>query len=143
MIVETFVGNNIGIDSQGAKDAINSTYLATVIDSSYVQARVSSVNTNAKTWTERTTGVTIAANTRNIVDTTSNPITLTLPASPSLGDEVRIIDGVGNANTNNITLARNGSKILGADSDFIIDIDRAGVGFVYYDSAQGWIQIEA
>jgi hypothetical protein len=48
----------------------------------------------------------------------------------------------GNASTNNITVSRNGHKIQGAASDLIINVDRAGIGLVYYNSAQGWILIE-
>ena len=58
------------------------------------------------------------------------------------GDEIRIIDGTGNASTNNITLLSNGNKFQSSDSNFVVDIDRAGLGFVYYNDSQGWILIE-
>jgi len=48
----------------------------------------------------------------------------------------------GNAATNNITVARNGHNIQGSSSDLIININRAGIGLVYYNSAQGWVLIE-
>jgi len=32
--------------------------------------------------------------------------------------------------------------MLGADSNFIMDINRAAVGFVFVDATQGWVQIE-
>jgi hypothetical protein len=59
-----------------------------------------------------------------------------------MGDEIRIIDVTGNASTNNITVSRNGHNIQGAASDLTINIDRAGIGLVYYNSAQGWVLIE-
>ena len=37
---------------------------------------------------------------------------------------------------------RNSKKIMGADSDFIIDINRSAVGLVFVNDAQGWLQIE-
>ena len=68
--------------------------------------------------------------------------TVTFPAAPDLGDEIRIIDGTGSAATNNIIINRNGNKIQGATDNFTIDVNRAAVGFVYYNAAQGWILIE-
>ena len=65
-----------------------------------------------------------------------------MPNSPTLGDEVRIIDAYGTAATNNITVLRNSSKIMGADSNFVIDINRSALGFVYVDANQGWVMIE-
>jgi len=147
LMVQKFVGNNLGLDSAETQDLINDTYiqgkvtesfLSTIIDSDYVSSRQS----NAATWEEQASSATLVANTKNIVDCSSSAINLTLPANPSLGDEVRIIDGTGNAATNNITLLRNGQNIQNADSDFIIDVDRAGIGLVYYNATQGWILIE-
>ena len=49
---------------------------------------------------------------------------------------------MGNAATNNITIARNGHKIEGDASNLIIDVDRAAFGLVYYNTAQGWVMTE-
>ena len=90
-------------------------------------------------YVEATTNITAIANKKYIVDTSSGAVTVILPASPVFGDEVKIIDGTGNAGTNNITINRNSNKILGADSDFTLDVNRAAVDLVYYNVAQGWI----
>ena len=78
-----------------------------------------------------------------IVDTraenTNNPIMVTLPANPSFGDEVHIIDGASNAEQHNITINRNGSYIEGQPEDFAIDVNGAAFNFVYYNAARGWI----
>ena len=76
------------------------------------------------------------------MDVTGGAVTLTLPPGPSFGTEVRVIDGIGNASSNNITIGRNGERIMGADSDLIIDIDEAGIGLVYFNSLRGWRLIE-
>jgi hypothetical protein len=89
-------------------------------------------------YVEATTSITAIANKKYIVDT-STAVTLTLPASPLFGDEVKVIDGTGNAGTNNITINRNSNKILGADSDFTLDVNRAAIDLVYYNATQGWI----
>ena len=93
-------------------------------------------------WNTTSTNINASAGDKLFVDVSSGIVTVTLPSAPSMGDEVRIIDGEGNAATNNITVARNGSKIQASDSDFIIDFDRAGVGFVYYNATNGWVLIE-
>ena len=90
-------------------------------------------------WRETAVSYTVDAGTKLIVDTLTGAVTVTLPASPIFGDEVKIIDGTGNAGTNNITINRNSNKILGADSDFTLDVNRAAVDLVYYNAAQGWI----
>ena len=93
---------------------------------------------STNSYVEATSSITALANKKYIVDT-SSAITITLPAVPSFGDEVKIIDGTNNAGTNNITINRNSNKILGADSDFIIDVNRTAVDLVYYNATQGWI----
>ena len=65
-----------------------------------------------------------------------------MPSSATLGDEVRIIDGTGNAGTNSITVARNGHKIQGAAADLTVSTARAAFGLVYYNTAQGWLLTE-
>ena len=93
-------------------------------------------------WEEiSTTTYTASIGDRLIVDTTS-AVTITLPSSASFGDEIVIIDGTGNADSNNITIDRNGHNIQSFDSDFIIDIGRAVTGLVYYNATQGWILTE-
>ena len=69
-------------------------------------------------------------------------MTITLPSTPALGDEVRIIDGTGNASVYNITIDRNGNNIMGSSTNLIIDVDRAAIGLVYYNATQGWVLIE-
>ncbi len=98
------------------------------------------IRTNA--WTAPSgTPVTATAGDKLFIDTSSAK-TVTLPSSASMGDEIRIIDVTGNASSNNITLSRNGHNIQGAASDLTINVDRAGIGLVYYNSAQGWVLIE-
>lgn len=72
------------------------------------------------------------------VNSASGAYTITLPASPTLGDKVRIIDLANNAATNNITVGRNGNNIDGSASNFTIDINNAGVEFIYTNATYGW-----
>ena len=84
---------------------------------------------------------TAIAGVRYLIDTTS-AVTLTLPASASLGDEVGVIDATGNAGTNNITVARNGGKIEGASADLTVSTNRSAFTLVYYNSTQGWVKTQ-
>jgi VCBS repeat-containing protein len=81
--------------------------------------------------------ITMAANNNYFVDTTSAR-TLTLPASPTLGDTIVIYDASGTAATNNITIARNGSNINGVADNAIIDVNQASSILVYTGSTLGW-----
>jgi hypothetical protein len=72
------------------------------------------------------------------VNSASGAYTVTLPASPTLGDRVRIIDLANNAATNNITAGRNGNNIDGSASNFTIDINNSGVEFIYTNATYGW-----
>ncbi|NDB61536.1 hypothetical protein EB001_24310 [bacterium] len=81
--------------------------------------------------------ITMAANYNYFVDTTAAR-TLTLPASPSLGDTIVIYDASGTAATNNITVARNGNKINGQSTNAIIDVNQSSSLFVYTGTTVGW-----
>lgn len=94
------------------------------------------------TFVEKTANYTLVAGDKIIVDTSSSALTMTLPGSPTLGDEVSIIDGMGNAATNNITISRNGSNIEGTADDLTLDVDAAAFSLVYYNASRGWIFTE-
>ncbi len=87
----------------------------------------------------KTSSFTAVAGEGYFVNTTSAAITVTLPASPSQGDEVSIIDYAGTADTNTITVGRNSSNIAGAAADLTVTVERAGFTLVYADSTQGWL----
>ena len=149
LIVTRLTGNNLGgLDSANVNDAITNTVTAPYIaalgfgntsgtDSATVQTMVDSALFN---WQEASVGVTLVAGQKTIVDTSTTPITIGLPTG-TFGNEVRIIDGYGNAATNNITI-QSSQKIIGSDSDLIININRAAIGLVYYNDSNGWILTE-
>ena len=73
------------------------------------------------------------------VNTTSSAITATLPASPTLGDEITFRDGYGTFNTNNLTVARNGNNIEGVASNLVIASQNAAFTLVYFNATRGWL----
>jgi hypothetical protein len=91
------------------------------------------------TYESASANVTAVANTKYILDTSTTAITITLPTSPTLGQEIGILDGTGNAATNTITVFGNGANIQGAAGNMTVSTARAAFTLVYYNSAQGWI----
>ena len=87
----------------------------------------------------KTSSFTAVAGEGYFVNTTSGVITATLPSSATIGNEVSIIDYAGTADTNNITIGRNGHNIQGAASDMTVATEWAAFTLVYVDSTQGWL----
>jgi hypothetical protein len=90
------------------------------------------------TITDTNSPYTTVAGAQIFANTTSNPITVTLPASPSTGDEVTIIDTRGTWNSNNLTVGRNGQPINTASSDLTLSTNGQSITLVYIDSTRGW-----
>jgi hypothetical protein len=87
----------------------------------------------------KTTGFTAVAGEGYFCNTTSAAFTVTLPASPTIGDEVAIIDYAGTFDTNNLTVGRNSENIQGSAADLTVATERAGFTLVYTDGTQGWL----
>jgi hypothetical protein len=106
--------------------------------STLVAQAVTSISVSNK-YVEITTSTSAVVGQKYIVDTSNVSITVTLPGSGTIGDEITIIDGSGNASTHAIILDRNGGKIQGIASNMNVTTDRAAFTLVYYNSANGWI----
>tara|TARA_R110000787_G_scaffold190973_1_gene302388 strand:+ start:9018 stop:12374 length:3357 start_codon:yes stop_codon:yes gene_type:complete len=73
-----------------------------------------------------------------LLDSSSNTVTATLPASPNNGERVKFIDVAGSASTNNITIGRNSNNIQGSASDLTVTTNRAAFELMFVTS-YGWI----
>jgi len=102
-------------------------------------------NIGAVSWdtTAKTAGFTAVAGNGYFVNTTSGAITVTLPLSPTAGDTVGIADYANTADTNAITIGRNGSNIQGLASDFFITTEGGTIILTYVDATKGWLSIDA
>jgi hypothetical protein len=89
--------------------------------------------------TVKTADFTATANKGFFCNTTSAAFTVTLPATPSAGDEVIILDYAGTFDTNALIISPNGGKIEGGTSNLRLSGEREGVRLVYIDSTQGWL----
>jgi len=87
----------------------------------------------------KTTGFTAVAGEGYFINTTSGAFTMTLPASPTIGDEVAFIDYAGTFDTNNLTVGRNSENIQGSAADLTVSTERAANTLVYTDGTQGWL----
>ena len=61
--------------------------------------------------------------------------TITLPASPTIGQRVLITVG----NFTDTVVGRNGSNIMSSASDFTMDAAYLSIQFIYTDATQGWV----
>jgi len=80
-----------------------------------------------------TTNTTATANNHYYLN--GSAITVTLPASPSVGDEVRISEVAGNTDC---VIGRNGSNIMSSGTDLTIDTGYTVIYLRYVDATIGW-----
>lgn len=66
-----------------------------------------------------------------LANTALGAFTVTLPATPGVGNQVVIADSFGSWNSNNLTIGRNGSTIENEAADLVCDINGASVQLVY------------
>tara|TARA_R100000655_G_scaffold108456_1_gene160446 strand:+ start:272 stop:970 length:699 start_codon:yes stop_codon:yes gene_type:complete len=93
-------------------------------------------------WRTVTASETVQAGAKLFVDTNSGAVTITLPASPAVGDEVHFIDSRYTFDSNALTVGRNSSKIANTSADLVVNTEGAGFGLVYSGSNVGWTYME-
>jgi hypothetical protein len=89
----------------------------------------------------KTSGFTATAGEGYFCNTTSAGFTVTLPATPTAGQQVAVVDYAGTFDTNALTISPNGNKIEGGTSGLMLKGEREGVLLVYIDSTQGWLAV--
>jgi hypothetical protein len=115
----------------GVKAALPPDYIDTTALNSALASYKQEVNLTVSS------NITLVAGRRYFVDTTAAR-TLTLPASPTLGQEIVVVDASGTAGTYNITINSNSGKINGTIQNLTIDVDGAGASLIYTGSTYGW-----
>jgi hypothetical protein len=89
------------------------------------------------------TTTTLVAGRGYFIDTTSAAHTVILPTSPNVGDIIQIRDYAGTFGTNNLTVDRNGHNLGGSAVNGSISSNNTFTTYVYVDSTQGWLTLEA
>ena len=111
--------------------------------------RTKSVATDGTNWyelevepayIEKTTTYTAVAGDNIFADTSGGAFTITLPSSPTQGDEISFIDSEGTFDTNNLTIEPGSEKIMAqtAGDEMVVDSNNAAFTLVYQDSSFGW-----
>ena len=134
-------GNTVTLTSAAAASDIIEIVSVTGANSvnTYTQAEVNALlaaNTSVAPLSI-SANTTLVAKKRYFV-TLASALTLTLPASPALNDEIQIVDASGNASTYNITVARNANKINGGLNNLIIDTNGGWYTLLYTGATYGW-----
>ena len=90
-------------------------------------------------WTVVDSNSDLATWQRYLLDSTGGSFTLTLPANPMLSDTIHFLDFVKQCEINNVTLARNGSNIMGLSEDLVLDMEGLGFKIIYTGATRGWV----
>ena len=89
-------------------------------------------------WITTNSNYTALTRDHLFVDTSAAPVTITLPATPEVGDNVTFIDYAGSCGVNILTFDRNGELIMGLAEDLLIDVPGAGNVLIYSGATYGW-----
>ena len=86
------------------------------------------------------TAYTAVAGDNLLIDTQAAQVTITLPANPSMGDEVSIMDvsPSGGFATNKVTVNRNSQPIRGAASNLELVTNNQSIKLRYTNATKGW-----
>lgn len=123
--------------SAAATIANNAVTTAKIADGAVTNAKIDgSVGLNA--WQTRTANYTAVAGDRINANTGGGAFTITLPATPADYTEVTIADHAGTWESNNLTVARNGSNINGGTANLTCDIAAKQILLRFEGATIGW-----
>ena len=101
---------------------------------------VAGTDWQAVTVADGSTNINAAAGEGYFLDTNAGVIEVKLPASPSRGDTIKIVDYGGNFATNNVLINMNGQNLDSTDLGFFkLSTNDQLVEIVYVDSNKGWL----
>ena len=98
--------------------------------------------TEERVWRTISAAETVQAGAQLFVETNGGAVTVTLPASPAVGDIVNFVDSRYTFDSAALTVGRNSSKIANASSDLVVNTEGAAFGLVYSGSNVGWTYTE-
>ena len=130
------ISGDIDIDGTSNLDVVD---IDGAVDMASTLTVAEAINGALKRWAIKTSAYTAVAGDRLLADTaTTAAFTVTLPSSPSVGDEIHILDGAANFDSANLTVGRNGKKIQGATADLTLTTQNTGIGLVFLNDTYGW-----
>ena len=120
----------VGAD-QLASDAV---VTASIVDDAVTAAKIASEPISVGiTSVVTATSITATVNTHVYVSAATK--TITLPASPVIGQRVLVTVG----NFADTVIGRNGSNIMSSATDFTMNAAYLSIQFIFTDSTQGWV----
>ena len=124
----------IADDAVGADQlAASAVVTASIVDDAVTAAKIASEPvTVGITSVVTSASITATVNTHVYVDTAGR--TITLPASPTIGQRVLITVG----NFTDTVVGRNGSNIMSSGTDMTLDKEYLSIQFIYTNSTVGW-----
>ena len=125
----------IADDAVGADQLASSAVVtASITDDAVTAAKIASEPISVGiTSVVTATSLTATVNTHVYVSAATK--TITLPASPSIGQRVLVTVG----NFTDTVVSRNGSNIMSSATDFTMDAAYLSIQFIYTDATQGWV----
>ena len=82
-------------------------------------------------WVLINTNTVATSGSDYLVDTSASQIFLTLPSTPTIGDQIQVIDGTAIGSSNTVIVSPNGLTIEGSNSSLILASSNYHVNFVY------------
>lgn len=139
-----YTGTNGRLLSSGNLGFNGSTLTVTgtlaVVGNQTVTGNITLSNGNIRPkWQLKSIAYDAVSGDRLIIDTSGGSVTITLPATPAVGDYVMFIDASNTFDTNSLIIARNGSKINSLSSDLTVSTEGAAFELVYTGSTRGWV----
>lgn len=89
-------------------------------------------------WKKVNANYTTSAGDLLLVDTSVSAISITLPASPSIGDTVSVVDMSGTLDVRGLSILRGGSRVMGLEEDMTVSTPYISFSLVYSDATYGW-----
>ena len=138
MVVAAFIETIVNVPADGSvttpKLADLAVTTAKIADLAITAAKLASVPISVGiTTTVTASSLTATVNTAVYVSAAGQ--TITLPASPTIGQRVIVTVG----NFVNTVVGRNGSKIMSLNADFTMNAAYLSIQFIYTDAVQGWV----
>ena len=100
------------------------------------------VSTLGTDWVTKTTTYTAFPGDNIFCNTSGGAFTITLPASPSTGDQIRFVDLASSFDTHNLTINPNGKKINNDTNNLTVATEDAAFCLVYSGVTYGWKLME-
>jgi len=113
------------VTADGTNDDQINVGVAVIAPSAYDVTATSAADTNQ----------TLIANAVRVIPGATQTITYTLPASPSVGDWVKLVNLSGRTDT---IIARNAQPIQGSTTDLVLNDATANFELIYIDGTTGW-----